>query len=319
MAWRIIYHPDANYTIMDGELPPGLNVISPQWFRISPDGSRLTTYFSHNFVTWAQAQGVQVWPLVFDVGYDRSRAFLMNRDARRNAVDRLVHYVDALGLDGINIDFEHLRAADGPYKIQFLRELAIPLRERGAVLSAAVKVPIFATTFYRRDLIGLTVDFVQVMTYDEYWHTHTVAGPNASLPWVNTAIHNMLNGIRPETGVPADKLIMGIPFYSRIWREVPSTGETRRYRDLHMESARRFFEDRDVEWVWDPILGSYYGVVNAVEDGEVVFYRVWLVDERSIRETMHIFAANDLAGVASWALGQEAPGVWDVLSRFLTN
>jgi len=312
MTWEQVYHPDANINLMESPLHSSLTVVSPTWFRLHEEHI-FTSVASRAYVEWAHSQGVYVWPLVFDSNNAAARAVLMNRDARRTVVEQLVHYVDTLNLDGINIDIEHLFAPEeGPYKIQFLRELAIPLRERGVVLSAAVKVPDVWSMFYRRDLIGLTVDFVQVMTYDEHWATHDTAGPVASLPWVQQAILNMLEE------VPKEKLIMGIPFYSRVWREPVREDEPMTSRGLSMTYARSFFEERGVEWEWDATIGSYFGEVVVTEEGQTIFYRVWLEDERSIAAKMQIFSANDLAGVGSWRRGLEAPAIWDILAVYFS-
>ena len=310
MVWEVVYHPDANVNLMAVPFHPGLTVVSPTWFRIDPAGTHINSVASRAYVDRAHEQGVYVWPLIFDVDADRAGLFLMNRSARRHGINQIVNYVDLLNLDGINIDFEHLRPAYGPYKIQFLRELAIPLRERGVVLSAAVKVPIPETMFYRRDLIGLTVDFVQVMTYDQHWATSPVAGPNAGLNWVQWGINNMLRE------VPADRLIMGLPFYNRIWRVVQRDDSvTQQARG--MAYTRNLFEQNGVNWVWDPYIGSYYGYFSALEAGEIVIYRVWLEDARSIRSKMQLFIAYELAGVASWRRGFEVPEVWDVIEFYL--
>ena len=311
MVWESVYSRDANWIHMESPLPPELNVVSPQWFRLDPEGTHINSVATREYVDWAHAQGVQVWPLVFDVDNARVSRFLPDRDARAHVVNQLVHYVDLLNLDGINIDFEHLSAPQGLYKIQFLRELAIPLRERGVVLSAAVKVPIPATMFYRRDLIGLTVDFVMVMTFDEHWSTSPVAGPVASMNWVNNGITNMLRE------VPADRLVMGLPFYNRIWREVVLDDDYLSQRSVGMRAARNFFEERDVEWEWDAEVGSYFGEVAVFEDSQTVIYRVWLEDVRSINTKMQIFVAHDLAGVAGWRRGLEEPEVWTTIAHFL--
>ncbi|MCL2357093.1 MAG: glycosyl hydrolase family 18 protein [Defluviitaleaceae bacterium] len=310
LVWEVIYNVDANREVMNTPLHPSLTVVSPTWFRISPDGTYLTNVASRQYVDRAHEQGVYVWPLVFCVWYDRSAELLRNRNNRRNAIDQLLGFIDTYNLDGINIDFEHLVAADGPYKIQFLRELAIPMRERGVVLSAAVKVPIPATAFFQRDLIGKTVDFVMVMAYDEHWATSPVAGPNASLPWVRRGVNNML------LEVPADRLILGLPFYNRIWRESVSTGEVSQYRAMGTNSTRAFFNERGVTWIWDAEIGSYFGEVAAFEYGETVIYRVWLEDARSIQEKMHIFSDNNLAGVASWQRSLAIDEFWDVISPY---
>jgi len=316
LIWESVYVADANRQLMQTPFHPSLTAVSPTWFRIDEAGTHLNSVASREYVDWAHSQDVLVWPLVFDVERERARLFLTDRNARRHAINQLIEFVEIYNFDGINIDFEHLFAADlGPYKIQFLRELAIPMRQRGIVLSAAVKVPLPETTFYRRDLIGKTVDFVMVMAYDEHWATSDVAGPVASLPWVRRGVNNMLHGISPEIGVPSERLILGMPFYNRVWREVVSTGAVSQ-RALGTNTTRTFFEERGVQWVWDFEIGSYFGEVADFEDGETVIYRVWLEDARSIQEKMHIFEDNNLAGVAVWSRLFSIDEFWEVLQNY---
>jgi len=311
MVWEVVYHPDANDIHMRTPFHSSLTVVSPQWFRFNGDDLRLDSVASRAYVDWAHDQGVYVWPLVFDVNQREARAILMNREARQTVIDQIVTFVSWYNLDGINIDIEHLFAEEeGPYKIQFLRELAIPMREMGVVLSADVKVPMEWSRFYRRYLIGLTVDFVVVMTYDEHWNTSPVSGPVASLPWVQNGIANML------MEVPREKLIMGLPFYNRIWREVVLDDGPPTTSNRGMGATVEFFEERGVVWEWDSTIASYYGEVGAVEDGQAVLYRVWRECARSITMKLQVHVVNDLAGIASWRRGFESPDIWEILGRY---
>ncbi|MCL1844158.1 MAG: glycosyl hydrolase family 18 protein [Defluviitaleaceae bacterium] len=309
VTWDSVSNAGGNDSRMQFPLHPSLTAVMPTWFEIDETGMFLTSIASRAYVDWAHSQGVYVWPKVFDFNNARARAFLKNRDARKHAINQLIQYVETFNLDGLNIDFEHLLLADeGPYKIQFLRELAIPMRQRGVVLSAAVKVPYPHTAFYRRDLIGKTVDFVMVMAYDQHWAGSPVAGPNASLPWVRRAVSNMLDE------VPHDRLVLGLPFYNRIWREVVRTGEVSHYAAWNTYRTRNFFNERNAVWEWDFDYASYIGEAFATEYGETVVYRVWLEDARSIQEKINLFYDNDLAGVASWSRALAIDEFWDVLA-----
>ena len=311
LIWETAHNQDANARRMLTPFHESVTVVSPTWFDFDRENLNLTTNVSRAYVNWAHEQGVYVWPKVLD-GYNAAaRAILMNRDARRTVINQLIHYVDEYNLDGINIDIEHLlNAEEGPYKIQFLRELAIPMRERGVVLSSAVKVPEPWTMFYRRDLIALTVDFVMVMTYDEHYSRSEVSGPVASLPWVQRGVINMLKE------VPREQLLMGIPFFNRIWREVVLEDEPPTAVNRTMDYTIEFFEERGVEWEWDPEVGSYYGRVGSIEDGVPVQYRVWLECPSSIAAKMQVYIVHDLAGIAIWRRFWENEETWDVIDRY---
>ena len=311
MVWEFVYVQQANISNMELELHPSLSVISPTWFTIDESGRHLVSRVNRGYVQWAQSQGVQVWPKVFDESNDRARRLLMNRDNRRHVINQLVHYVDTLGLDGININFENLlNTTDGLYKVQFLRELAIPLRERGIVISAALKPPYSFNMIYQPHLIGLTVDFVQLMAYNQYYSGSATAGPNAALPWVQWAVETMLEE------VPNYRLIMGMPFYVNLWRENVITGELRN-RQVGMRFARDYFRDHGgTEWEWLENYGLYYWESAIIYDEATWIIRIWLECERSISAKMQLFATYQLAGVAGWVRGLESPGVWEILERF---
>jgi len=317
LIWDYVHNLGANAARTNTELHPSVNVVSPTWFRIDECSTQLTSFASRDYITWAHNQGVEVWPKVFDVNHSRVRPFLMNRDARQTAVRQITEAVDAFGFDGLNVDFEHLmRADEGPYKLQFLRELAIPMRERGITLSAAVIIPIPTNFFYRRDLIAKTMCFVMVMAYDQYWQTSPEAGPNAALWWVRAAVENMLSDGPVEAAVPPERLVLGVPFYSRVWRETVGTGEVSHHSAWNVNQTRAFIEYHGGTWTWCFETGSYRGEASAFFEGETVIFRTWLECARSMREKMHLFVDNNLGGIGIWMRHFEQEEFWLVIDNF---
>jgi len=314
MAWDSVYTQAANAGRMEVPIHESLNVIAPMWFRLDAETMGLTSLANREYVEWARAQGVQVWPYVFDVSAANARAILTDREARRRVIDTLLHYVDELGLDGINIGFEHVTQAVNPYLMQFLRELGPGLRERGVVFSKNVLVPMY-TRYYRRDLMAYFIDFIVVMAYDEHWLRAPTSGPVASIPFVQRGIEDMLGE------VPANQVILGLPFYNRIWREVigDNTPETRTVQHFGTNYTRARFEYNFPEgtgWEWLPEIGKYYGEYAASEDGEMVMYRVWLECERSIELKLQLFWGYNLAGVSVWNRNfRNNEGLWELMGE----
>lgn len=305
LTWDLITAPVGNTTAMNNPLPEGLTVISPTWFNFdpyAPDG-RLISFASREYVDWAHSHGVKVWAKAFDTNHDISAAILTNYRARERVIEQLVSFVRDYNLDGININFEHVRAAAGRYYVQFLRELAPEMRRLDATLSVATFVPAPWFRQYHHDLVGKTVDFVAIMTYDEHYSGSPEPGPVASLPFVERFMREAAELIPPE------KLLMGLPLYNRIWRVIPDEG--------HTISNTGMAFPWSLEWdsiIWDPIIGSYYATL----DGEYATYRLWIECERSIGEKMRIFEEMGLAGVASWRRGLESPGVWEEIRRAIS-
>jgi hypothetical protein len=300
MMWEDVHNPDAVALKMNEPIPDGVNVISPSFFKLGDD-VLLESIASHEYVAWAHGQNVQVWAMLAGLSSEINHRAFANAHNRHKIVSQLAQYAREYNVDGINIDVEYLRAADGPYFIQFLRELAAEIRPQGIILSVDVLVPQAWSHFYRRDLIGLTADFICVMTYDEHYPGSPNSGPVASLPFVYKGVTDMLEM------VPKNQLVMGLPFYNRIWIEQVNNDspETRRVHHFGMERTKNLLTDNNVTPEWDAFVGSFYGQFAAVEDGETVLYRVWLEDERSIAEKLKIYEEHDLAGVAGWRRGFE--------------
>ena len=306
LTWEMITAPIGNETAMNNPLPEGLDVISPTWFNFDPDllDGTIISFASREYVEWAHAQGTEVWAKVFDGNFDISNTILTDYYARQWAIYQLINFVQEYNLDGININFEHIRSANGGYYVRFLRDLSRYMQEIGAVLSVATFVPAPWFTQYHHELVGKTVDFVAIMTYDEHYGGSENPGPVASLPFVERWITETLQLI------PREKVLLGLPFYNRLWRVNPDGSHT---STLHgMIHPWNLVEEWDVVPIWDHVVGSYY-VNFPTDDG--VTYRMWIECARSIGEKMRVFREFELAGVAGWRRGLEGDLVWDEIFR----
>ena len=307
LTWEMITAPQGNVTAMATPLPKGLHVISPTWFYFDPETLEILSFASHDYVEWAHNQEVAVWPRLFDTNHDISHRVLTQFEVRKQTIARLIALIEEYGLDGINVNFEHIPRADGYYYVQFLRELAPEMRRIGAVLSVATFVPAPWFEQYNHELVGRTVDFVAIMTYDEHYRGSPEPGPVASLPFVERSIQNAL------ALIPREKVIMCLPFYNRIWRVTPDGYHT--ISNHGMARPWALIEEWGVTPEWDPVIGSYYA---SFTDEEGITYRIWVECERSIEEKLHIFTNHDLAGVASWRRGLETNGVWEIIDQAMS-
>jgi spore germination protein YaaH len=178
-----------------------------------------------------------------------------------------------------------------------MRELAITLRSKGYILSVDVPVPSEWTDYYQRDVLYQLCDFVIVMAYDEHYDGSEVAGSVSSKRFVIDAIYNMM-----QEGVAADKLILGVPFYTRVWMGVEDL------RSEAVSSSRGWgcVYDYGLEVKYDEQTGQNYaeGMV-----GETL-YRIWLEDGTSMKWRLQLVNDNDLAGVAAWSLGYDNYELW---------
>ena len=290
----------------------GINVISPTWFRLNGSDGDFTSIASAEYVREAHSRDISVWGLVknFDTGTQVDTYKVLSiTSSRDRLIDGLVQEALAFHLDGINVDFETLTVDAGPHFIQFLRELSVKCRNSGLVLSVDNYVPANYNRYYDYVEQGKIVDYVVIMAYDEHTSISENAGSVASISYVENAIADTI------AMVPAEKLIVGIPFYTRLWKEVVeedvtvvSIAET-----PVMRSAEKIVEDRGITPVWDEETAQYYAEYQ--ENGAI--YRIWLEEERSIGEKLVRVMQAGAAGVAAWRLGQEKPEVWSVIMQYL--
>lgn len=301
----------------------GVNVISPTWFYLEDNYGSVRCLASSDYVSTAHAAGMEVWALVDNFTKDvDTYQVLTNPQSRKQVVDTLVTFAVEYNLDGINVDFEELAEQEGSAFVQFLRELSLRCHANNLVLSVDNHVPYDFNSFYNRPEQAVFADYIILMSYDEHLNASTGEGSVASIDYVTTAIERML------VEVPAGKLINALPFYTRIWKEVPKTdaqiaaegdqssGEyvpyTLDWNTLGMKSAEETLQERGVELTWDEMTLQYYGEYSL--DGATC--KVWMEEERSIEEKLKVMQANGVAGVAAWKLGLEKDTIWEVISRY---
>ena len=310
LVWHQVTNQSANDNVMSLlENTKGITAISPTWFRIASVDGTLSSLASESYVARMKEQGIEVWALVDNFHPDVDTFQVLSYTSRR---ERLVNEIIAAaikyGLNGINIDFESLDVETGPHYIQFLRELSVKCRTNGIVLSVDNYVPASYNAFYDREEQGEIVDYVIIMGYDEHHSRSETAGSVASIGYTREALENTLEE------VPADKIIMAIPFYTRLWREATIDGATSLSSEaLSMASAESVIEQYGAEPVWDEETGQYY--IEYERDGAV--YKMWQEEERSIEEKMKVIHDAQIAGVAAWRLGYETPEIWNVILRYV--
>jgi spore germination protein YaaH len=318
MVWDLV----VNLTSVQNEArryaPRGLDVISPSFFEFCftrLDGT-LVSIADQGYMDWARAHGIQVWPMIADFSHTErtqhgiiSQQVLANTAHRENTIGQILMYVEKYGFEGINIDFEHIRRDDGVYYVQFIRELAPLLRERDVILSVCKYVPMAHTMHYNRAETAFFADYVVVMAYDEHYATSRVAGPNASIDFVRRGI------TRTMEEVPAHQIILGIPFYVRVWRETETAqGIVVSQNALGMENARNLFLNNGATFEWCEATLSYYAEYRGTDsDGQTYTRRVWLECERSIQAKLDEVLSHNLAGTSAWRKGFEKPVIWDIL------
>ena len=161
---------------------------------------------------------------------------------------------------------------------------------------------------FDRAALSEYVDYVALMTYDQHWGGSPVSGSVAQLSWVEQSLKRVL------AEVPHEKLLLGVPFYTRLWKEEYVSGSSKPVvtsKAISMEEAEKTVAENKAAKIWDPASGQYYA---EYKKGNVT-YKIWLEDEKSIKLRAELVNKYRLAGIASWKYGLEKPVIWDVIAK----
>lgn len=328
MAWHNVTNTDANNSVLQRIAESkGLTTIAPTWFHVKDTDGNMDSIASSDYVNYAHQSNIEVWAAIrdFDGGinsYEESYELLRFTSKRENLINQLISEALRVGVDGINVDFEKISDECGEHYIQFIRELSVRCRQNGIVLSIDNYVPKGYNMQYNRKEQGIVADYVIIMGYDEHYAGSPVAGPVSSYNFVKEGIEETLKE------VPANKVISGIPFFTRLWEEVPKTEEElanqagteeAQYttkvtsQAFDMNTAKAKLAEAGIETTWDENAQQNYATWVV----ESATFEMWLEDEQSIEPKLKLMKDNKLAGTAAWALGYENGEIWNLIQKYV--
>lgn len=312
MAWEGIYGQDANENFeQETASAKGMNVVSPTWYSITRGDGTVSVRSDQEYVDKAHAKGCLVWGLL-DIDpqeegvsfYQLTGQVMASTSARQTIINTVMDDIIAKGVDGINVDIETVNTSGNRDFIEFLRELSIRCRLAGKYLTVDNYTPYANNaSIYHIAEQNVICDYVIIMGYDDYVGGDT-PGPNASLPFLRESIELSESLISPE------KLIYGIPFYTRFWYQAGPGGALTK-EEYGINDAESMVSSHGVP-TWDDTFG--YNFIQYQNDASTVY--VWLEDEMSLDAKCKLLAEKGVAGIAAWKLGQERPGMWDVIASY---
>lgn len=297
----------------------GVNVVSPTSFRVKtePEGvsEKLdlggdTLYFNSElgseYMDYTRKNGYKVWAMYkTDFTCETASKLLNNDNARKQVNEILIKQILKNKLDGINFDFENMYVSDKAAYTNHVKEISLMAHTLGAVVSVDVtKYEPTSSTWslcYDRDALSKVCDYIMLMAYDQYYTGSKTPGPVAGLGWTENCIKLTLNE------VPSNKLILGMPYYIRIW-EIKDN-KVAGSKAVSMESAREEIKINSAESQFD----ESYGLTKYTWEKDESKYVLWMEDAKSISERVNLAKKYSLKGIASWRRGFETPDIWDAI------
>ena len=291
----------------------GINVVSPAFFYLEKlgKGNLLENVESsgENYISWAHSNGYKVWPIVSNNSMQETTSEIMNDyELRKKLINQIIEYIEKYNLDGVNIDFEYMKEEDKDMFSRFIIELTPRIRKIGKVISVDVTAPDGSPEWslcFDRNALGKIVDYIIFMAYDQNGASSPKEGTTAGFDWVNLNVNKFLK----QEEVSNEKLVLAVPFYTRLWKE----------KDGKITSSVVLMKNIDsiipenAEKEWDENLKQYY--VQFEKDGAI--YKMWIEDEKSIKEKLSLIREKNLQGASFWAKDFENQSIWKAIKESL--
>ncbi|MCC5946177.1 MAG: hypothetical protein JJT94_14700 [Bernardetiaceae bacterium] len=271
------------------------------------DYNTIHNWRTTSLVDSAKANGTKVLLSVTNFGSANNMRFLRNKAAQKKCIDNLKMLLAERDAHGVDIDFENVSAVNRNDFTNFLIDLSLSLRAQNPEYIISLCLPaIDFNKVYDITQLEEHIDIFVIMGYEFYGMNSEVAGPvspvNSGSTWWP---YNLTSSVSDylASGVPATKLLMGLPYYGSEWQteglKIPSKVE-------------RFINYRMYRNIRDA-----FGVINccqdevsmsrfyAYRDSDNNYRQVWFEDERSLAQKYDWVLEQKIGGIGIWALGYD--------------
>ena len=298
-----------------GQTIDGVNVVSPSFFYLDKNDGTLKDNVGDAgiaYINWAHSNGYKVWPMISnaEAGIKITSTILNSYSKRQELIESIVQKCAQYDIDGINVDFENMYEADKDKYSRFIIELMPRMLEMGIVTSVDVTAPDGDPNWslcFDRNVLGDVADYLIFMAYDQYGTSSTKPGTTAGLNWVETSLKKIIDYDQVDT----QKIILGMPFYTRQWT-VTADGQI---KDRTVVSMMNIKIPNNVEKQWDDTLKQYY--IEYASGKNTI--KMWIEDGTSIKEKVSLVSKYNLGGTSCWRKDMETSNVWTIIKDGLSK
>jgi len=280
----------------------GLNVLSPALLTINDD-------FDLNVNSLASTNKQDIWPRVVmktDIK-PAIHTFLTNQTKVDQLISDLRKSILLHKWSGINLDIENVDAKDRDNFSNFIQKLSRTLHSSNILLSIDISPDHTGSenrnTPFDHEILGIFCDFIIFMGYDQHWSTDPIPGPITSLDWLKSNLQEMI-----RTGIPSQKIILGLPTFSRIW-QLDNNGKIVKNPAYSISHVESLLKQKHVPTTWDSTLGQYTS--SFVENNKQ--NKVWLTTTKSLKLYLSLISEMNLGGSAFWNLNLITKNEWNQL------
>lgn len=260
------------------------------------------------FFELVKGTDIAISPLIRNLNFDKKIAkwALLSPSAQRRMVEKTLAVLESEPrYSGLVVDIENTSPGDRDHYTEFVRRLHDALHPKGYKLYVVVgpketdiPVSLWVRAFDYK-AIGECCDYMILMTYNLHWRGGP-PGPVAPVDWVERCTRYAISC------VPAEKVIVGIPFYGYDWPEKgPATSLTWKKASALIERVKP-----DIQW------HATYATPWFTYEEKGTKHEVWFEDTRSVQAKLDMCKRLGVGGVAIWRLGDENPEFWQLVGKY---
>ena len=249
-------------------------------------------------------------------------AVLNNPLARQNTRESILALVKQKNLDGVNIDVEYQGIPDTTIINNFslfIQEFRNFISHSQINISLSLDVhadSVVKTRLFELAKIHPYLDQIIIMGYDFFRPNSTNSGPIAPLNGKEKFEYDITTTINDFVKiVPAQKLILGIPFYGYEWetetaqpfsKTIPNSGALATYGRI-----QKLISEEHLTPKQDELSQSPYLIFK--KDG--IIHQIFYEDVSSLTKKIGLVKNSGLSGIAIWAVGYEGdyPEIWEAI------
>lgn len=240
-------------------------------------------------------------------------ALVGSRELQQKVIWELGRIMQAKGYEGLDIDFEYIRAEDREAFAAFVGFATRVMNLFGYPVSVALAPKtsrnqpglLYEGVDYR--LLGMAANRVMLMTY-EWGYTY---GPPMAVAPINM-VRRVVDYAVSE--IPAEKISLGIPNYGYDW-PLPYVRGVTKAQTLGTLEAIRLAVDHGVEIRFDETAMSPY--FRYWQYG--IQHEVWFEDVRSLKAKFDLVKEYGLSGVGYWQLMRYYRANWLLLEEMFVK
>ncbi|SEG04078.1 glycoside hydrolase family 18 protein [Algoriphagus boritolerans] len=260
-------------------------------------------------------------------GWTHSKGFsdaVLTAERRKKLTDSGIAFLQKYKLDGLDFDWEYpalqgdnnvVRPEDKENFVAMLKSFREALDSLSSVDDKHYLSTIASGGFRKylelNDLKEAQkyLDFVNIMAYDFYTAGDSVTGHHANLYPSGAKGRSAQTTVEEhiEFGVPASKLVLGVPFYGRMWKSVnPQDNGLFQSGKFEMgipyQQVFALSKNSAYSRFWDVKAGAPY--LFSLKDSTYITYE----DAESIGLKMKFVKENGLAGAMFWEMSEDNTG-----------